>query len=164
MELINPGIGLIFWMTLAFGVVFFVLKKFVWPPIMQALNEREQHIEEALQAADLAHQEMKKLKLDNEQLLREAKEERDSIMAEARKIKEKMLDDARIKANQEADRIVESAKERIQHERMAAMTEMKNQIAEISIEVAERLLREKLSAPKAQQEYIDRLLNEKQFN
>jgi F-type H+-transporting ATPase subunit b len=164
MELINPGIGLIFWMTLAFGVVFFVLKKFVWPPIMQALNEREQHIEEALQAADLAHEEMKKLKLDNEQLLREAKEERDSIMAEARKIKDKMLDDARLKANQEADRIVESAKERIQHERLAAMTEMKNQIAEISIEVAERLLREKLSAPKAQQEYIDRLLNEKQLN
>ncbi len=164
MELINPGIGLIFWMTLAFGVVFFVLKKFVWPPIMQALNEREQHIEEALQAADLAHEEMKKLKLDNEQLLREAKEERDAIMAEARKIKDKMLDDARLKANLEADRIVESAKERIQHERLAAMTEMKNQIAEISIEVAERLLREKLSAPKAQQEYIDRLLNEKQLN
>jgi F-type H+-transporting ATPase subunit b len=151
-------------MTLAFGVVFFVLKKFVWPPIMQALNEREQHIEEALQAADLAHEEMKKLKLDNEQLLREAKEERDAIMAEARKIKDKMLDDARLKANQEADRIVESAKERIHHERLAAMTEMKNQIAEISIEVAERLLREKLSAPKAQQEYIDRLLNEKQLN
>ncbi|MFZ4463284.1 MAG: F0F1 ATP synthase subunit B [Bacteroidales bacterium] len=164
MELINPGIGLIFWMTLAFGVVFFVLKKFVWPPIMQALNEREQHIEEALQAADLAHEEMKKLKLDNEQLLRVAKEERDAIMAEARKIKDKMLDDARLKANLEADRIVESAKERIQHERLAAMTEMKNQIAEISIEVAERLLREKLSAPKAQQEYIDRLLNEKQLN
>ncbi len=164
MELINPGIGLIFWMTLAFGIVFFILKKFVWPPVMQALNEREQHIEEALQAADRAHEEMKKLKIDNEQLLRDAKEERDAIMADARKIREKMLDDARLKANQEADRIVESAKERIQNERLAAMTEIKNQIAEISITVAESILREKLSAPKAQQEYIEKLLNDKQLN
>jgi len=164
MELINPGIGLIFWMSLAFAIVFFILKKFVWPPIMQALDDREQHIEEALQAADIAHEEMKKLKLDNEQLLKDAKEERDAIMTEARKIKDKMLDEARVKANLEADRIVESAKERINHERLAAMTEIKNQIAEISIEVAERILREKLSAPKAQHEYIERLLDKKQLN
>ncbi len=164
MELINPGIGLIFWMSLAFGIVFFILKKFVWPPIIQALNEREAHIEDALRAADIAHEEMKKLKLDNEQLLKEAKEERDAIMAEARKIREKMLDEARAKATIEADRIVENAKERIQNERLAAMTEIKNQIAEISIEVAEKILREKLSAPKAQTEYIERLLNDKQLN
>lgn len=85
MELVNPGIGLVFWMLLAFGVVLFVLRKFAWPAIMQALKEREQHIEEALHAADIAREEMKKLKLDNEELLRQAKEERDQMMADAKK-------------------------------------------------------------------------------
>ncbi len=89
MELVNPGLGLIFWMTLAFGIVFFILKKFAWPSIIKALKDREQHIEEALQAADRAHEEMKKLQIDNEALLKRAKEERDVIMTEARRLKEK---------------------------------------------------------------------------
>lgn len=164
MELVSPGIGLIFWMALAFGTVFFVLKKFAWPSILQALKEREQHIEEALQAADIAYQEMKKLKLDNEVLLKEAKEERDAIMSEARKIRDKMLDEARLKANVEADRIVENAKERIENERKAAIIEMKNQIAEISIEVAEKILRDKLTPSKEQHDYIERIIEQKHLN
>lgn len=164
MELVSPGLGLIFWMVVAFGIVFFILKKFAWPSIMQALDEREHHIEEALRAADIAHEEMKKLKLDNELLLKEAKEERDIIMSEARKIRDKMLEEARVKANSEADRIVESAKERIENERKAAMTEIKNQIAKISIDIAEKILREKLQDTKAQHDYIERAIEDKHLN
>jgi F-type H+-transporting ATPase subunit b len=163
MELVNPGIGLIFWMIIAFGTVFFILKKFAWPSIVQALKEREHHIEEALRAADIAYEEMKKLKIDNELLLKEAKEERDIIMSEARKIREKILDDARVKANEEADRIVESARVRIQSERMAAITDIKNQIAEISIDVAEKIIRQKLQEPKEHQAYIDKVIESKPF-
>jgi len=164
MELVNPGIGLIFWMTLAFGTVFFVLTKFAWPSIMRALKEREQHIEEALQAADLTREEMKKLKIDNEKLLKEAKEERDAIMNDARKIRDKMLEEAREKANEEANRIVESARERIENEKMAAVVEMKNQLAKISIDIAEMILREKMKSSQAQTEYIDKLIDEAKLN
>lgn len=161
MELVNPGLGLVFWMLLAFTAVFLILKKFAWPGILQALKEREQHIEEALHAADAAHEEMKKLKLDNELLLKQAKEERDQILAEARKIRDKLLDDARLRANDEADRIVESAKNRIESERLAAITEIKNQIAEISIDVAELILKENLKKPENHDQYIERILEQK---
>lgn len=164
MELVNPGLGLIFWMTLAFGIVFFILKKFAWPPIIQALKDREQHIEEALQAADRAHEEMKKLKLDNEQLLKEAKEERDIIMSDARKMRDKMLEEARLKASDEADRIVESAKERIQNERMAALVDIKNEIGTIALEVAEKILKEKMKSTEAQRAYIDKFFDETSVN
>lgn len=162
MELVNPGIGLVFWMLLAFGVVLFVLRKLAWPAIMQALKEREQHIEEALHAADIAREEMKKLKLDNEELLRQAKEERDQLMADAKKVRDKLLDEARQRGTEEADRIVASARERMENERMAAITEMKNQIAEMSIEVAERILREKIQTPKDHESFIEKVLREKQ--
>ncbi len=164
MELVNPGLGLIFWMTLAFGAVFFILKKFAWPIIIQALKDRERHIEEALQAADRAHEEMKKLQIDNEALLKKAKEERDQLMMEARKLRDKILDEARVRANDEADRIVENAKVRIENERKAAMTDIKNQIAEISIDIAEMVLREKMKSPDVQKAYIEKLIEEKQLN
>jgi F-type H+-transporting ATPase subunit b len=164
MELVNPGIGLIFWMTLAFGTVFFVLSKFAWPSILRALKEREQHIEEALQAADITKEEMKKLKIDNEKLLKEAKDERDAILNDARKIRDKMIDEARIRANEEADRIVESARERIENEKMAAMVEMKNQIAKVSIDIAEMILREKMKSDKAQTDFIERIIDESRLN
>ncbi len=164
MELVNPGLGLIFWMTLAFGTVFFILKKFAWPVIIQALKDRERHIEEALQAADRAHEEMKKLQIDNEALLKKAKEDRDQIMQEARKLRDKMLEESRIKANEEADRIVDNAKVRIENERKAAMTDIKNQIAKISIEIAEMVLREKMKSTETQKAYIDKLIEDKQLN
>ena len=109
MSLINPGCGLMIWMTIALLVVLFVLKKYAWKPIMNALKEREDSIEESLRAADRAKEEMKALKLDNEKLLREAKDERDAILREGRKIKEKMIEEAKEKANVEAGNIVENA-------------------------------------------------------
>lgn len=164
MELLNPGIGLIFWMTLAFSIVLFILKKFAWPSIIQSLKDREQHIEDALQAADRAHEEMKKLQIDNEALLKRAKEERDVIMADARKLRDKMLDETRLRANDEADRIVENAKVRIDNERKAAMTDIKNEIAKISIEIAEKILREKMQSSKEQKEYIEKLIDSSPLN
>ncbi len=164
MPLINPGLGVIFWMTLAFAVVLFVLGKYAWPAILNGLREREQSIQEALDAAKKAHEEMKLLKLDNEKLLKEAKEERSAILREARKIKDKIIEDAKEKANQEASKIVESAKERIENEKNAAMVEIKNSIAEFSIQIAEKILREELSDAKKQKDYINKLLKETNLN
>jgi F-type H+-transporting ATPase subunit b len=164
MSLINPGFGLIIWMTLAFLVVLFVLKKYAWKPIMNALKEREDSIEESLRAADRAKEEMKELKLDNEKLLREAKDERDAILREARKIKEKIIEEAKGQAGEEAAIIVENAKERIENEKKAALVEIKNTIATYSIEIAEKILREELKDKKKQEDYIKNLLKETSLN
>jgi len=164
MELIQPGLGLIFWMTLSFALVLFLLGKYAWKPIMKMLKEREESIDQALHAADRAREEMKNLVSDNEKLLAEAKNERDAILSEARKIREKIIDEARIKANEEAQRIVENALERIENEKMAAITELKNQIALLSIEIAEKLVREELSHDKKQEELIKKMLDDVQAN
>lgn len=164
MELIQPGLGLIFWMTLSFALVLFLLGKYAWKPIMKMLKEREESIDQALHAADRAREEMKNLVSDNEKLLAEAKNERDAILSEARKIREKIIDEARIKANEEARRIVENALERIENEKMAAITELKNQIALLSIEIAEKLVREELSHDKKQEELIKKMLDDVQAN
>ena len=164
MELIQPGLGLIFWMTLSFALVLFLLGKYAWKPIMKMLKEREESIDKALHAADKAREDMKSLKIDNEKLLAEAKNERDAILSEARKIREKMIDEARFKANEEARRIVENALERIENEKMAAITELKNQIALLSIEIAEKLVREELSHDKKQEELIKKMLDDIKAN
>lgn len=164
MELIQPGLGLIFWMTISFGLVLFILGKYAWRPIMNMLREREAAIDTALHEADRAREEMKQLKVDNEKLLKEAKEERDAILAEARKIREKMIEEARLKAGQEAQRVVDGAKERIENEKMAAMVDLKNQIAQLSIEIAEKVIRTELSEDKKHEELIQRLIKEIQFN
>src|SRR5664279_2558610 len=135
MELINPGLGLIIWMTLAFSAILFILGKYAWKPIIQALKERESTIHDALNSAEKAKEEMLKLKFSNEQLLLEAKNERDAILAAARKIKDSIIEESRVKAAEEASRIIVSAKESIQNEKMAAITELKNQLADLSMEV-----------------------------
>ena len=151
-------------MTLSFGLVLFLLGKYAWKPIMKMLKEREESIDKALHAADRAREEMKNLVSDNEKLLAEAKNDRDAILSEARKIREKIIDEARTKANEEGQRIVESALERIENEKMAAITELKNQIALLSIEIAEKLVREELSHDKKQEELIKKMLDDVQAN
>jgi F-type H+-transporting ATPase subunit b len=151
-------------MTLSFGIVLWLLGKFAWKPIMKSLHEREDSIDKALHEADLARQGMEDLKISNEELLKEAKEERDGIMKQAREIKDKLIEDARVKANVEAGRIVESAKKSIDNEKMAAMIELKNQIAELSIEIAEKLLVHELSDKKRQKEYVEQLIRETKLN
>jgi F-type H+-transporting ATPase subunit b len=164
MSLINPGFGLIIWMTLAFGVVLYVLAKFAWKPIMAALKEREESIESSLRAADRAKEEMKNMVLDNEKLLRDAKDERDAILREGRRIREKMLEEAKERATNEANLIVENAKVRIEHEKKAALIDLKNTIANYSLEFAEKILRQEMEDKNKQKEYIERLLKEVRNN
>jgi F-type H+-transporting ATPase subunit b len=164
MRLITPDIGLLFWMVIAFGTVLYVLAKFAWKPIMKGIHQREDGIEKALEAANEAKKEMMKLKAGNEQLLRDAKDERDALMREARKIKELILEEARVKATEESARIVENARENIQYEKMAAINDLKNQIAAISIEIAEKLLGKELEDKEKQQQLTEKLLKEVKIN
>lgn len=164
MELVTPGLGLIFWMTLSFLFLLFILGRYAWKPIMKSLKERETRIEDALNEAEKAREEMKQLKFSNEQLLKEAREERDVILRDARNIRGKMIEDARLRANEEADRIVQSARENIHYEKMQALTELKNQIALLSVEIAEKLVQKELSDDVKQKELIDKFLDKINFN
>ena len=160
MELVQPGLGLIVWMTVAFGLLIWILGKYAWKPIMKGLKEREESIDEALNAANKAREEMKELQFSNEQLLKDAKEERDNLLRDARKVKESILEEARQGANEEANRIVDNAKEAIEFEKMAALHEMKNELATLSIEIAEKIIMEELSAKDKHKKLIDKLLKE----
>ena len=164
MQLVTPGIGLIFWMLISFSLVLFVLGKYAWKPIMKGIHQREDTIEKALEAANDAKKEMLQLKAGNEQLLRDAKDERDALMRDARKVKETILEEARVKANEETARIMENARENIQFEKMAAINELKNQIATISIEIAEKVIGKELENKKAQQELTEKLLKDVKIN
>jgi F-type H+-transporting ATPase subunit b len=164
MELVTPQIGLIFWMTLSFLIVVFLLGKFAWKPVMKGLKEREDSIENALRAAEKAKEEMTQLTFSNEQLMKEAKEERDGMLRDARRIRDHVIGEAKTKAEEEANRIVETAKENIHFEKMAALTELKNQIAILSIEIAEKIMKEDLSTDSKQKELVNKLLDEIHFN
>ena len=164
MQLVTPGIGLIFRMLVSFSLVMFVLAKFAWKPIMKGIHQREDSIEKALEAANDAKKEMLKLKAGNEHLLRDAKDERDALMREARKLKESILEEARVQAGEEAGRIVETARQTIQMEKMAAINELKNQIASISIDIAEKLIGKELENKQQQQQLTEKLLKDVKIN
>jgi F-type H+-transporting ATPase subunit b len=153
MDLVTPGIGMIFWSTLFFLVLLFILGKFAWPAILTAVKARNESIRHALDAADKAKKEMAKLQADNQKILAEAKAERDKLIA-----------DAREKAGEEAKKLVQNAREAIQSEKAAALNDMKVQIAGLSVEIAEKLLRTKLEESKAQKELVDKLINEADLN
>ena len=160
MELITPGIGLLFWMLVMFGIVLWILKKFAWQPILNALKNREQSIQEALTSAETAKKEMIKLKADNELIMAEARAEKDKIVQEAKQLKDKMISEAKNEAVDEAKKILQSARRDIENEKIAAINDLRNQVIEISIEIAEKILREKLADTKEQKSMIDRLVKE----
>lgn len=164
MDLVLPDVGLIFWMTLAFLILVFILGKFGWKPILGMLKKRENTIAEALNEANKTREEMKLLKADNELLLKQAKEERDAILSDARKISQKIYDEAKEKANKEADNIIQNAKEAIQFEKMKAMVDIKNTIAELSVNVAEKVIVQELKDKQTQTTYINRLLEDIKLN
>jgi len=164
MGLVTPGIGLIFWMTLVFLVLLFLLKKFAWGPIMSSIKEREMSISTSLAMAKQTQEEMKKLQADNEKLLKEARVERDAILTEANKLKDNIINEAKSKAQVEANRIVESALENIENEKRAALTEIKTQVAELSIEIAEKVLGAELSDKKKQGDLVQAQLEQLNFN
>ncbi|MDP2722961.1 MAG: F0F1 ATP synthase subunit B [Bacteroidales bacterium] len=164
MSLINPGFGLVIWMTLAFLVLLFILGKFAWKPIMAALKEREDSIENALLAAEKAQQAMHELKAGNEKLMLEAQIERDTILKEARKLKDSILNDAREKSAMEAKNILHNAREQITSDKNAALAEIKSTIASYSIDIAEKILREELKDKSRQMTYAEKLLKETSLN
>ncbi len=164
MELIQPGIGLAFWMLLSFSILLFILTKYAWKPIVKMLKEREVAIDDALNAAEKARSEIKLIQNKNEELLVQAKEERDLILSEARKIKDKFLEEAREKANIEGQRIIEAARENINYEKMKAITELKNEVASLSIEIAEKLLESELLNKEKNQEIINKMVENIKLN
>lgn len=164
MNLITPDFGLIFWMLIGFGILFFILAKFAWPIITKAISQREEYIQEQLDAADTVKKEMKNLKAEHHQLLQEAKEERDKILADARKMIEKMNEEARILRDKEHDARMAETKIAIQNEKMKALTDIKNEIALLSIDVAEKILSEELSTQTKQEEMISKWVNEINLN
>ncbi len=164
MDLVTPGIGLIFWTTLVFLILLFMLKKFAWKPIMQAVKKREENIENALYAAEKAREEMKSLEFNNEQLLKEAKIKRDQLLKEAREVKEELIAEAKEQAKEVAERIITNAKESIHFEKMAAITDLKNQLAQLSVEIAEKVLEKELEHKEKQKQLIDSLLDNVNFN
>lgn len=164
MEILLPQLGLFFWSSIIFLALFFLLRKFAWKPIMKGIHDREEHIQGSLDEAKKAKEEMQSLKADNERLLAEARAERDAMLKEARDMKDKMLSEAKGEAEKEAARIVENAREQIQSEKLAALTEIKNQVGTLSLEIAEKVLRQELSNPSAQKQVVDKLVDELHLN
>ena len=164
MELVKPSIGLLFWMLVSFGIIFWLLKKFAWKPILTMLKEREDSITEALSSAEKAKKEMAALQSNNEKLLAEARAQRDVMLKEARDIKEQIIGEAKGAAQKEADKLLKSARENIQSEKNAAIAEMKNQVAALSIEIAEKILKEELSSSEKQKTLVKTLLNDVNLN
>ena len=164
MELVSPDIGTIFWMLLMFIIVLVILKKFAWKPILSALKSREKSIEDALRSADRAKAEMEKLQADNEKIMVAARKERDGMLKETKQLSEKVLNEAKVRAGEEAKKIIEAAREQIQNEKSNAIAEIRDQVAELSVGIAEKILREKLKDGKQQQELIEKLLNDIKLN
>lgn len=162
--LVTPEIGMLFWTALVFIILMFLLTKFAWKPILKAVKERESSIEEALNSAEDAKRQMAELKSNNEELLNKAREERDAMLKEARDMKDKIVADAKGIATEQADRIVAEARESIQHEKMAAITELKNQVAVLSIEIAEKILKDELSSGDKQKAIIDNVVKDINLN
>ena len=156
--------GLIIWTTIIFTLLLIVLKKFAWKPILSAVDERNKSIEGALKAADKAKEEMALLNTDNERILSEARIERDVLLKEAREMKDKIVNEAKDQAGAEADKILLSTKEQINNEKMKAITELKNQVAEISIDIAEKILKSELSDKNKQKELISEALKSTKLN
>jgi F-type H+-transporting ATPase subunit b len=164
MDLITPGTGLIFWQLFGFLGLLFILIKFAWKPMLAALDERESGIENALKSAETARNEMANLKAENEKLLAEARLERDIILKKAQEASVRMIDEAKEDAIKAGAQMIASAKAVIETEKKAALADIKTQVASLSLEIAEKLLRKNLSDDKAQKELVDGFLNELKLN
>jgi len=164
MDLLTPGLGLIFWQTIVFLILVFLLGKFAWRPILDSLRIREDSIEEALRSADEAREEMSKLKSDNEELLVKAREERAVLLKEATKLASELKEEAKADAKKITSKMIEDAKASIVSAKEAALREVKNQVAELSVEIAEKLIRKSLGDEKEQKSLVDEFLAAKNLN
>ena len=164
MELLLPKLGLIFWNLLAFLIVFFLLKKFAWPAIIKGLKDRENSIADSLATAERVKAEMAQLQSENEALLAKAREERAQLLKEARETKDRIVNEAKDQAKVEANKIISEAQTAINAQKMAALTEVKNQVGKLVIEVSEKVLRKELGNKDAQEAHIKGLVDEVKLN
>ncbi|AWH84474.1 F0F1 ATP synthase subunit B [Flavobacterium album] len=164
-KLLNDfSFGLFFWQIIIFVLLILLLKKFAWRPILTSINDREQGIKDALASAEAARKEMHNLQADNQRILQEARLERDAMMKEAREIKEKMIADAEADAKVRGEKLIEQAKTAIESEKNAAMAELKAQVSGLSLEIAEKLLKNELSNREAQTALVEKMLGEVKLN
>ena len=154
------SIGLFVWQTAIFMLLVLMLKKYAWRPILKAVNDREQGIKDALQSAELAKKEMESLKADNDKIMKQARVERDTLLKEARGIKNSIVSQAKDEAKAEAQKIIENANKSIKNEKNAAVSEIKKQVATLSIDIAEKILKEKLSDDDKQMQIVEELLKD----
>tara|TARA_B110000444_G_scaffold92069_1_gene86989 strand:+ start:1201 stop:1695 length:495 start_codon:yes stop_codon:yes gene_type:complete len=164
MDLVTPGFGLIFWTSIVFIILLLLLKKFAWTPILENVDARNKSIEDALSAAEMARDEMSNLKNDNERILKEARAERDEMLKEAREIKATIVSEAKNIAKEEAEKMISSAKSVIETEKVAAVSELKNTVGALSIEIAEKVLKAELKDPEKQNAYINDMLKNIKLN
>jgi len=158
------SLGLFFWQAVLFVALILLLKKFAWKPILDSVNDREEGIKNALDAAEKAKLEMENLQADNQKLLKEARAERESMLKDARDIKNKMIEDAKEDARTEAGKLIAQAQASIQSEKKAAIAELKGQVANLSIEIAEKVVREELSNKDKQVQLVESMLGEATLN
>jgi len=163
MGLLTPDLGTIIWTSIGFLVVFLILKKFAWKPILNSLKERDNSIANALKAAEKAKKDVSRLEADNEKILAEARLDRDKIIKEARELKDSMINDAKDLAKTESKKMIDEARESIINEKNAAINDLKNQVAELSILIAEKILSKDLSEEEKQKELIDKTLHDVRF-
>ncbi|MGS2763520.1 F0F1 ATP synthase subunit B [Sinomicrobium sp. M5D2P9] len=159
MNITHPE-SLIFWTVLVFIILLVLLRKYAWKPILGAVKNRETSINDALAAAEEARKEMQNLKADNERILKEARAERDTLLKEAREMKEKILADAKEEAQEQGNKIIAQAKLAIEGEKKAALAELKNQVASLSVEIAEKVVKQELSDKDKQLELVENMLGE----
>jgi F-type H+-transporting ATPase subunit b len=159
-SLTTPAIGNIFWATLIFGTLLVLLRAFAWKPILGALKAREESIRRSLDEADEARQDMERLHADNQVILKEARKERDGLMKEARDSRDKLIAEAKSLAKSEADRIVEKARIGIEKEKSAAIAEIRDQVADLSVDIAEKILKENLKSTPDHDRLINKLLDD----
>ena len=164
MEIVTPKLGLIFWQLVIFLLVLFLLAKFAWKPILVALRDREDSIDNALRMAEQAKLEMQSLKAGNEKLLADARHERDQMLKEGQHIANQLVEKAKTDATEEANRIAQQAREAIQQEKNQALAEVRNTAAQLSVDIAERLLRRELADPAAQQQLVTEYLKDVKLN
>lgn len=162
--LLSPAFGTVVWASISFLVVLFLLKKMAWGPILQGLKDREEEIRGALDSAKEARAEIENLQSDNERLLQEARAERDGMLRDARDMADKLVADAKQTAKDEGERMIEQAKQAIDGERAAAVAELKAEVAKLSLEIAEQLVRKELSDDGAQQDLIGRMISDSKLN
>lgn len=164
MDIVTPEIGMVFWTTVAFLLLLVILGKFAWKPIMAALREREQSIEDALLAAEKAKEEMEKLNTESERLIKEARAERDKILKEAKATRESIVSEAREEARAEGARMITKAKEEINTQKAAALSEVKNQVAVLSLEIAEKVIGKRFEDQQKQENLVSDLLENMKLN